>query len=149
MPSVIKNQFLKYLREIDDFYNVTFQFKYGKNINVWKEKPVKEIKAHKIVLVAFSVTFKAQFCGELAKQNRNGGEMEVVTLTDFTPTAYNILFKLIYGDIAVIASCDDPQLLFHVYGLAMKYQLVDEIMKTVKQRMADLKVTWRLFVKNI
>ena len=75
--------------------------------------------------------------------------MEVVTLTDFTPTAYNILFKLIYGDIAVIASCDDPQLLFHVYGLAMKYQLVDEIMKTVKQRMADLKVTWRLFVSNI
>lgn len=52
--------------------------------------------------------FKAQFCGELAKQNRNGGEMEVVTLTDLPPLHTTSCSKLINEDIAVIASRRPP-----------------------------------------
>ena len=46
--------------------------------------------------------------------------MEVVTLRDYTPRAYSLFFKLMYG-LDVLEGCDDSNVLFQIYGLAEKY----------------------------
>ena len=55
-----------------------------------------------------------------------------VVIKDYSREAYDLLFKLMYGDIELQSSeYSDTNLLFEVYGLAHKYLVVEEIGKHV------------------
>jgi len=125
---------LERLRNLDDLHDIVFKFA---QFDCRKE----EFKAHKNILACYSVTFKSQFCGVMAQQQRRAEGTEIITLTDFTMEAYMVMFRMIYGEQPVLTQCRDFNILFQVYGLALKYMLSVELATDVMKTIDDLGVS--------
>ena len=55
----------------------------------------------------------------------------IVVIADYSMEAYDLLFKLMYGELKYTSELD-VNLLFQVYGLAQKYLIVDELVQLIK-----------------
>ena len=62
---------------------------------------------------------------------RTVDRLVIVVIADYSMEAYDLLFKLMYGEVNYTSELD-VNLLFQVYGLAQKYLIVDELFQLIK-----------------